>query len=150
MSATGTPAPPGVSHSPKGVNLVISRKDRDALHTALLVSFTGLSDIRSCLVNGEIADAQRRRVRFERELRLLDDLGWDPEPDTDRFTLTMPAENLAPILERIYWESAGALADPEVIADNSVVDPRKLVLTCSSLLARLTAFQSDAGVDDDR
>jgi len=130
----GRPAPGEDEH-----HLIIGRRERDALCAGLLRSLTGLSDIYICWKNGEASEAKRRRTQFEGELLLLDDLGWEEEPAADRFDLRMAPDRLSPILERIYWDSAGSLADPEVIGNNNDVEHlRQLVMVCPSLLARLT------------
>lgn len=85
------------------MSITINRTDRDSLYDGLMNDLTAIGDIFGHLHNDEPFHAMRLRRRFEVELRLLDDLGWQKEPDTERFELTMPAGELRPIIERIYW-----------------------------------------------
>lgn len=76
--------------------------------------------------------------RFAVELRLLDDLGWERESDAAQFELTLPAREMRPIIERIYWSSVSALSDKP---DELLEDARKTIGTaavaCPEILARL-------------
>jgi hypothetical protein len=78
------------------MSLIINRRYRDALYDGLMTDFTAIGDIFSHLHNDEPAHARRLHRRFEAELRLLDDLGWEQDPDAKEFELTMPARELRP------------------------------------------------------
>jgi hypothetical protein len=70
-------------------------------------------------------------------MRLLDDLGWEQEPDGELFDLTMPSDDLRPTLERLYWSSAATLAFACEIDPDYAQDARETQRTCSELLASL-------------
>jgi hypothetical protein len=84
------------------MNITINRNDRDAIYDGLMTDLTAIGDIFSHLHNDEPTHARRLRRRFEVELRLLDDLGWEKEPESERCELTLPARELRPVIERIY------------------------------------------------
>jgi hypothetical protein len=120
------------------MSLTINRTDRDALYDGLMTDLTAIGDIFTNLHNDEPIPAKRLRRRFEIELRLLDDLGWEKEPDQERFELTMPARELRPIIERIYWSAVGSLADhPDELVDEAVYALTNATSACPEVLARL-------------
>jgi hypothetical protein len=122
--------------------LSLDRGDRDALHEVLLTRLSGLGDVYLTLKKGDGADAQRMWRRWQMDVRLLDDLGWDRETEIEHFQLTMPAETLRPVIEGIYWESVAGLSQTEDdLIDEAQKNLRAVVALCSSLLARIV--QSD-------
>jgi hypothetical protein len=69
------------------MGMTINRSYRDALYDGLMTDLTAHADIFTYLHNDETEDAKRLHHRFRGELRLLDDLGWEREPDAERFGL---------------------------------------------------------------
>jgi hypothetical protein len=120
------------------MNLTINRNERDAIYDGVMTDLTALDDVYTHLSHDESADARRLWRRFAVELRLLDDLGWERDPDAAQFELTLPARDLRPIIERIYWSSVSALSDKP---DELLEDARKTIGTaavaCPEILARL-------------
>ena len=83
------------------VAITINRSERDAIYQEVLTDLTGVGDIDIALRNDDYETARRYRRRFEDDMRLLDDLGWEPDQDRDEFELTMPPDGLARVLERL-------------------------------------------------
>ncbi len=97
-----------------------------------MTDLTAIGDIFSHL------HAKRLRWRFEVELRLLDDLGWEKEPDSERFELMVPARELRPVIERVYWSAVSLLADhPDELVDEAVYALTAATSACPEILARL-------------
>jgi hypothetical protein len=131
----------------EGVVLSVGRDDRNALWWLVVSDLTGVSDIHLYLNKGDVRSAMRLRRRFERAMRLLDDLGWEAEPGRERVVLTMPHNQLRPLLERVYWESVGSLADrPGELVEQAREYREALVVLCSSLLARMSEVQPASGL----
>lgn len=121
------------------MSITINRTYRDALYDGLMNDLTAIGDIFGHLHNDEPLHAKRLRRRFEVELRLLDDLGWEREPDTERFELTMSAGELRPIIERVYWCAVGSLADsPEELTEEAIYQLKNAASSCPEILARLS------------
>jgi len=120
------------------MSMTINRNERDAIYDGLMTDLTALDDVYTHLHHDEPADARRLWRRFAVELRLLDDLGWERDPDAAQFELTLPAREMRPIIERIYWSSVSALSDKP---DELLEDARKTISTaaaaCPEILARL-------------
>jgi hypothetical protein len=78
----------------------LNREQRDAIYGELALDLSGTGDIRIS-VDGEDYDAARRlRRRYEDDMRLLDDLGWEPEQDRDEFEITMDHDDLSTLGRR--------------------------------------------------
>jgi len=120
------------------MTMTINRGYRDAVYAGLMDDLTALDDICTHLKKDEPDHARRLRNRFEAELRLLDDIGWEREPDAERFELTMPARELRPIIERIYWSSVTSLSnDPHELEEDTADRLRQATTACPEILARL-------------
>jgi hypothetical protein len=126
------------------MNLTINRTERDALYDSLVTDLSAVGDISIDLDNDEPAHAKRLRRRFEVELRLLDDLGWEKKPDREQFELTMPAAQLGPIIERIYWSAVGSLANhPEELVEEAAYQLKtrsRRVRACLRCSRRMTCL----------
>lgn len=135
----------GSSSSSSSSGLPLGRGDRDALRQVLVTRLSGLGDVYLALRRGDEADAQRMWRRSERDMRLLDDLGWERETERDGFRLTMTAEELRGVLEGIYWESVAGLSQKEDdLADDAREQLKAVVGLCSSLLAQVVRSDSAA------
>jgi len=120
------------------MSLTINRRYRGALYDGLMTDFTAIGDIFSHLHNNEPAHARRLHRRFAAELHLLDDLCWEQEPDVDEFELTMPARELRPIIERVYWSAVASLNnEPGELIDEAVEHLSNATVACPEILARL-------------
>jgi hypothetical protein len=65
-------------------------------------------------------------------------LGWEKEPEAERYELTMPARELRPVIERIYWSAVSSLAyHPDELVDEAVHALTAATTACPELLARL-------------
>jgi hypothetical protein len=83
-----------------------TREQRDAVRADLLLDLTEIRAVHRLLSVGKFVEAQRCRQRFEEDMRLLDDLGWEEIDERERFELTMAPEQLAAVLRRLL-ERAG-------------------------------------------
>jgi hypothetical protein len=120
------------------MGMTINRRYRDALYDGLMTDLTAHDDIFTHLRNDEATEAKRLHRRFKGELRLLDDLAWEREPEAEQFELTMPPRELRPIIERIYWRAAAGLNnDPEGYVEEALANLNEAVVACPEMLARL-------------
>jgi hypothetical protein len=129
------------------MSMTISRWYRDTLYGGLMDDLSALGDVVTHLRHDEAIDARRLRKRFDAELRLLDDLGWEKEPDAQHFELTMPASELRPIIERVYWMAVNSLANrPHEMDEPTIALCRDATTACPEMLARLADddFDPDA------
>jgi hypothetical protein len=76
----------------------IARTHRDPLRAALLVDLTDVDEIGRFIEDHQMTEARGYRDRFMRDMRLLDDLGWEESDPRQSFELTMPAIELTGII----------------------------------------------------
>jgi hypothetical protein len=134
------------------MSITINRRYRDAIYDGLMTDLSAIGDIFSHLHNDEPAKARRLHHRFEAELRLLDDLGWEQETQATEFELTMPAQKLRPIIERVYWSAVASLNnESDELIDEAVTHLSDATVACPELLARLAddyiARETPVGAD---
>ncbi len=114
----------------------INREQRDAIYDEVVLDLHGIGDIAIALDGDEYDIARRYRRRFEDDMRLLDDLGWEPDQrDRDEFELTMPADDLARVVGHFNKMLGASLREHFTEPD----DARRLV---ERELAAQTAFGS--------
>jgi hypothetical protein len=133
------------------MGITINRRYRDALYDGLMTDITAIGDIFSHLHNDEPNHARRLHRRFAAELRLLNDLGWEQEPDANEFELTMPARELRPVIERVYWSVVSSLNNHlDELIDEAITHLSDATVACPELLARLAdeAIAPMHSVDD--
>ena len=135
------------------MGMTINRPYRDALYDGLMTDLTAHDDIFTLLRNDEATEAKRLHHRFKSELRLLDDLGWEREPEAEQFELTMAPRELRPIIERVYWSAVASLNnEPDQLVDEALANLNEAVVACPEMLARLADEfmdgQQDAGVEE--
>jgi len=120
------------------MGMTINRRYRDALYDGLMTDLSAHSDLFTLLRNDEATEAKRLHHRFTGELRLLDDLGWEREPEAERFELTMAPRELRPIIERVYWSAVASLNnEPDELVDEAVANLTEATVACPEMLARL-------------
>jgi hypothetical protein len=118
--------------------MTITRGYRDALYDGLMMDLTAHGDIFTLLHDGEVTEARRLHHRFKSGLRLLDDLGWEREPEAQQFELTMAPRELRPIIERVYWSAVASLNhEPHQLIDEAVANLTEATVACPEMLARL-------------
>jgi hypothetical protein len=120
------------------MGMTINRRYRDALYDGLMTDLSAHDDIFTLLRNDEATEAKRLHHRFKGELRLLDDLGWEREPEAEQFELTMAPRELRPIIERVYWSAVASLNnEPDQLVDEALANLNEAVVACPEMLARL-------------
>lgn len=123
----------------------LNREQRDAIYGELVLDLSGTGDIRINL-DGEDYDAARRlRRRYEDDMRLLDNLGWESEQDRDEFEITMDHDELARVLQRLN-RSAGDTLHIYVVEP---LEGEFVTRAASTQAAVGDAFAQMAGVGDD-
>jgi hypothetical protein len=128
------------------VAITIDREQRDAIYEEILTELTGTGDIWAELQSGDYDAARRTRDRLADDMRLLDDLGWEPEPNGSRFEMTMEPVALAQAL-RTLNDAARSTLHEQIIKPIDEADlARRALVTqtaCGDVLAQIAAERSD-------
>ncbi len=105
------------------MGMTINRRYRDAQYDGLMTGLTAHDDISTTCATTKWPRRRRLHHRFKGELRLLDDLGREREPEAEQFELTMPARELRPIIERVYWSAVASLDnEPDQLVDEALAN----------------------------
>ena len=97
--------------------ITINREQRDAMYQEVALDLNGLTDLWTEFNDGNYERAKELRQRFFFDLRLLDDLGWEPDQgDRGEFELTMDALDLA-------WIVSHLIAQTGAIIHTHIVEP---------------------------
>jgi hypothetical protein len=89
--------------------LTITREQRDAIYEVVMNHLTGIGDVWIAVERRDFKDAGRLGRDFAEDLHLLEDLGWEEDVDRDKFTLTMPRDELARAVVRLHERANGSL-----------------------------------------
>jgi hypothetical protein len=92
------------------MGITIGREQRDAIYEEVLTDLSGIGDLWIAFAEGDYETARRYRRRFEDDMRLLDDLGWENEPGPAAvFELTMSAAVLGRVAGHFAARLGGSL-----------------------------------------
>lgn len=120
--------------------ITIDREQRDAIYEEVLTDLTGSGDVWAELASGNYEAARRTRDRLVGDMRLLDDLGWEPEADRELFELTMPPAALAAALRTLNENTRSTLHE-QITKPLEEADLARRALitqtTCGDVLAQL-------------
>lgn len=133
--------------------ITIHREQRDAIYDEVMTDLTGSGDVWVLLQSGDYEAAKRIRRRLADDMRLLDDLGWEPQQDRDGFELTMEVPDLARALRTLNENARSTLSEQiNKPIDEAVLAQRALVAqtTYGDVLAQIAEAGSAEGGERSR
>lgn len=125
----------------------ITREQRDAIYAEICTDLAGTGDIQLELDNGDYEAARRHRRRFEDDMRLLDDLGWEPEQDGEEFEITMPAQQLTRALRGLN-DNARAIVHSHIVEPLAEREQAARSVVAQAAYGDLLAQLAGSGQDD--
>ena len=97
---------------PGTTTTTISSEQRLGIYTVVRNHLGGLNDVWVELeMRKDFANAERLSLEFVEDVRLLEDIGWDPDDRRETFELTMPCEDLMELLRRLREEAETLLGE---------------------------------------
>jgi hypothetical protein len=94
--------------------ITINRQQRDAIYQDVVLDLNGLTDLWTEFDGGNFDRARELRDRFVLDMRLLNDLGWEPESEGEAFELAMDGVDLACVVSRLN-EQTGAIIHTQIV-----------------------------------
>ena len=91
------------------MGITIGREQRDAIYQEVVLDLNGWTDLWTEFNRGNFDRARELRTRFGLDMRLLDDIGWEPEQESDEFDLTMDGVDLAAVVSYLIGETGAIL-----------------------------------------
>ncbi len=74
---------------------------------------SGIGDVNLMIEQGDFATAERFGLEFGEDIRMLNDLGWNPDDARDSYALTQPRHELIEALKRLCLDAEDGLDAPE-------------------------------------
>jgi hypothetical protein len=102
--------------------LQIGRNERAALHKLLLQRVTGSTDAGMMIQREDFEAAERYANECAADVRLLNDLGWDPEDRRAVFAITVPKDELGETLRHLRVSAEEGMDEPEDVRRGRVED----------------------------
>ena len=96
------------------MGITIGREQRDAIYQEVVLDLNGWTDLWTEFNRGNFDRARELRTRFELDMRLLDDIGWEPEQEADEFELTMDGVDLAAVVSYLI-DQTGAILRTHIV-----------------------------------
>jgi hypothetical protein len=135
-----------------GTTIRIDRDQREALHRLLRDRLTdNLLDSGLMVKRRDFVAAERFGNEFAADVRLLNDLGWDPGDRRETFAVTIPAEEILATLWRLRVAAEGGIEEPEDVRRGRAEDDGVLVHftrardVCVELINRLGSEEAGGG-----
>jgi hypothetical protein len=91
----------------------ISHEQRQPLHRLVTQHISGIGDVYLMIEQGDFATAERFGLEFGEDIRMLNDLGWNPDDARDTYALTQPRHELIEALKRLCLDAEDGLDAPE-------------------------------------
>ena len=122
----------------------IDRDQRDGIYEVVRNHLGAIGDLWIALEENEDFETAERLAReFGEDFRLLAEIGWRPDDERPAFTLTMPANDLTELLDRLHGEAErvllGSVAEREASRADAATQTRFQLGfdACEELLADL-------------
>ena len=84
------------------MSITITAERRATLWADVVADLAAIDSVYRAIQAGEWAQARTLRCRYEQDMRLLDDIGWAEHEPGECFAITVPAEELRPVLQRLH------------------------------------------------
>lgn len=112
-SRAGSRSPKRLRCAMPSTTIEISRAQRQPLHRLVTQHISGIGDVYLMIEQGDFATAERFGLGFGEDIRMLNDLGWDPDDARDSYSLTQPRHELIEALKRLRLDAEDGLDAPE-------------------------------------
>lgn len=118
-----------------GIFLVDSQ--RDEVYQYLLVDIDAVTDMTTLIRGGELVLARRLRARFEEDMRLLDQIGWEPKGKKEVYAITLASDEIRGIFRRLLAQALQLIDEPGARSAVALKQAANLAETASVVLNEL-------------
>jgi hypothetical protein len=81
--------------------VTLDHTQRDGVYQFVLHDLGNLGELSLALGREEVHQARHLRQRFEEDLRLLDQLGWEKNPDKSEFAIRLGSDEIRAVFTRL-------------------------------------------------
>jgi hypothetical protein len=85
---------------------------RDEVYQYLLVDVGGITDMTTLIRDDGLVLARRLRARFEENMRLLDQIGWEPKGEKSVYAITLGSEDIRTVFRRLLGHALHLIDAP--------------------------------------
>jgi hypothetical protein len=96
------------------MGILLADSQRDEVYQYLLVDVGGVADLTTLIRGGELVLARRLRVRFEEDMRLLDQIGWESRGGKSVYAITLASEDIRAVFRRLLGHALHLIDAPGV------------------------------------
>ncbi|HEY7831553.1 MAG TPA: hypothetical protein VIC06_13415 [Solirubrobacteraceae bacterium] len=83
------------------MGILLADSQRDEVYQYLLVDVGAVADMTTLIRGSELVLARRLRSRFEEDMRLLDQIGWEPKGKKEVYAITLASDEIRSIFRRL-------------------------------------------------
>lgn len=94
------------------MGVFLAGPQRDEVYQYLLVDVGNIADLTTLIRGGELELARRLQVRFEEDMRLLDQIGWEPKGRKDVYAITLASDEIRSIFRRLLGHALKLIDAP--------------------------------------
>jgi hypothetical protein len=94
------------------MGVLLAGFQRDEVYQYLLVDVGGIADMTTLIRGGELLLARRLRSRFEEDMRLLDQIGWEPKGEKEVYAITLASNEIRSIFRRLLAQALQLIDEP--------------------------------------
>lgn len=84
---------------------LLADSQRDAVYRFILFDLNDMGDMATLLRGGEVEQARLLRCRFEEDMLLLDQIGWEQTGKRPAYALTLPSDEIRAIFRRLLTQA---------------------------------------------
>lgn len=95
------------------MGILLADSQRDEVYQYLLVDVGGIADMTTLIRGGELVLARRLRARFEEDMRLLDQIGWEPKGEKSVYAITLASEDIRAVFRRLLAHALHLIDAPD-------------------------------------
>jgi hypothetical protein len=119
------------------MGVFLNGSQRDDVYQYLLVDVAGVADMTTLIRGGELALARRLRQRFEEDLRLLDQIGWEPKGKREVYAITLGSDDIRSIFRRLLALALQIIDEPDTQSPHVLKEAAMVAETSSVVLNEL-------------
>jgi hypothetical protein len=94
------------------MEIILARYQRDELHEELVNDAGAVGELTNHIRRGELTLARRLRARFEEDMRLLDQIGWEEKGRMELYKINLDPNEIQSIFQRLLDQALHIITEP--------------------------------------
>lgn len=119
------------------MGVFLAGPQRDQVYQYLLVDVGSVTDMTTLIRGNELLLARRLRARFEEDMRLLDQIGWEPKGRREVYAITLGSDDIRSIFRRLLALALQIIDEPDTQSPHVLREAAMVAETASVVLNEL-------------